>query len=59
MRIVHAAGCDLRVSADADVIETDGSGHLFGPSTYLSSFEKKCQMPIDPPVSVSPESRGC
>jgi hypothetical protein len=52
--VLHASGCDLLVGADADVIEPTAPAISFSVSTYLSRFGKKCQMWMDPPVSVSP-----
>jgi hypothetical protein len=38
----------MLVGADADVIDP---AIPVIPSTYLSRFAKKCQIPIEPPVS--------
>src|SRR5689334_23416220 len=41
----------MLVGTDADVIDPDDFAISFRPSTYLSRLGKKCQMPIEPPVS--------
>jgi len=48
----HRAARDVQVGADADVVDADGVAISLSPSTYVSRLLKKCQMPIEPPVSL-------
>lgn len=49
--VLQAAGPDLLVAADADVIHADNVGHLLEPFDILFEAREKVPIPTDPPVS--------
>lgn len=59
LQIVHASGGDLLVGADADVIDTDSTGHLLQCFGVLVQVRQEVA-DVDRSVSFGvAESRGC